>query len=225
MWWDMFLLSLLCINAVETTYIEEEGTFTYIMTAFQEFSGSVLSGVYTSFPVEVDLNQTLYFTISIDTHADLNLRIGIVDIVARDTADITAVGGSEYKIVDNGCTNDDFFNVITVSGETTIEKSFSLSAFEFVNVPDGLAFIHAGVIICGENDTELPTCEVTCDNSKRKRRDNQDLYFVDSGPFVVKKEEDPKDSVDLSSAGVRESSLETLLFLVIFSRLLIFEQF
>ena len=172
-------------SADETTILEASGTFIFTMSAYTSYTNSLLSGSITSFPVEIPLRERLFFKVTINGPAELNLKLGILDIVASSSSDMSDPSAQEYKIMENGCAVDLTYEVVTLTDQSEMEQSFSVEAFEFTTDTAAEVFIHAGVIVCEENATECgESCLDRKKRKKRRRRSDHEEFYTYNGPFV-----------------------------------------
>lgn len=195
--------------------LEDEGTFTFTLEAFEEFDGTNL-GSKLSPPVELFFRQKIYFQVSVNTPAGLSLTVEIVHIVARDTSDIEGVADNEYYIVQDGCVQDSTYEVVTPSGPNKIDKSFAVEAFNFISDPDMAVYIHGYMKLCDEDASDYNTCKDIC-STRKKREANNDSnkekdFHVYSGPFIWENPQGEKEILSDAMTPRTSAMIKTLLF-------------
>lgn len=178
---------------VEIPGVEGFGDLTF---TFDVYKTSSYSTPYANgeFPVQVTLNDYLYFEYGVESSADLV----VFATTCKATPGPSFYSSPHYLIIQNGCPMD-----------TTLEydyddsrnyQRFKFRGFRFFNTYESY-YIHCELLACHSNSLNS-RCTQGClsGSSRRKRREVQeeittsDSYLIKRGPLLIK--EKPKESTD-----------------------------
>ncbi|XP_066283348.1 uncharacterized protein [Branchiostoma lanceolatum] len=177
-----------------------EGTFTFSMNLYRS-DGFSRPYAQSDFPVEVVVNDDVYFGISVEAAVS-----GLVLFVDNCKATPSSTPGDsiEYYIIQNGCDQDDTLQEFPIASATSAH--YGISAFKFTNESLPFVYLHCDVMVCLEN-TLGSRCDEGCVSARRRRRAADDgveeRATLVQGPIVLVSYETPdacSESCDLHAS-------------------------
>ena len=141
-----------------------------------------------TYPIQVIVNEPMYFGITMKENTDVNIKIVVQDCFATTSKDIA--NNQNYLFYKNKCPLDETFQTLKLDNN---HFNFVINTFRYVEVSKAV-FIQCGLWVCTKNST-YPECSQGC--LTRKRRDTQlqtaKLVFVSSGQIEYTKKKSCKD--------------------------------
>ncbi|XP_006819256.1 scavenger receptor cysteine-rich domain-containing protein DMBT1-like [Saccoglossus kowalevskii] len=119
------------------------------------------------YPIEVSLGQILFVGAAVETNLDdLELFLATCKATPSEDADHSI----QYAIIENGCIMDETVQIQPTGNPA--EKHFSIQAFEFVDSPGEVIYIHCDMLVCNASDI-YSRCEMGCITNARRKRDGE----------------------------------------------------
>ncbi|XP_066283356.1 uncharacterized protein [Branchiostoma lanceolatum] len=174
--------ALFPVPASSVVILNGDGTFTFSMNLYRS-DGFSRPYAQSDFPVEVVVNDDVYFSISVEAAVS-----GLVLFVDNCKATPSSTPGDsiEYYIIQDGCHQDDTLQEFTTASTTS--AYFGISAFKFTNESLPYVYLHCDVIVCLEN-TPGSRCDEGCVSTRRRRRAADDgveeRATLVQGPIVL----------------------------------------
>ena len=161
-----------------TTNISSSAEFNISISMYE----SPVFATKLSYPIQVIVNEPMYFGITMKENTDVNIKIVVQDCFATTSEDI--VNNHNYLFYKNKCPLDQTFKTLKLDNN---HFNFVINTFRYVEVSKAV-YIQCGLWVCTKNST-YPECIQGC--LTRKRRDTQlrnaKLVFVSSGQIVYTK--------------------------------------
>ncbi|KAL9955740.1 hypothetical protein ACROYT_G037108 [Oculina patagonica] len=173
---------------------EGRGNFTM---ALDMFSDSDFATPYSGndFPVEVQIQQPLFFEVSVTT-GDSQLLIRADHCYATPTQDRNSL--VKYDLIQDGCPTDPSVQFLATNSDSV--QRFTCEAFQFI-ANHSFVFVHCHVIICNGSDL-LSECKKMCPSGgvrKRQAPDHvTDKYSLVQGPIHLARDKRDENEMELS---------------------------
>ncbi|KAL9987824.1 hypothetical protein ACROYT_G002192 [Oculina patagonica] len=173
------------------------GNFTF---RFNVYRSSAYSTPYNDneFPVEMTLNDYMYFEYSVDSSADLV----IMAENCRATKNPDFYSSPHYTIIENGCARDT--SLIHDYDTSRNYQRFQFLGFRFFNNYDTF-YLHCELLACHQNSNSR--CQQGClSGNRRKRREveeeytSSDVVVITRGPLVIKEKKEAAGTSKQSAA-------------------------
>ncbi|XP_066283358.1 uncharacterized protein [Branchiostoma lanceolatum] len=180
--------ALFPVPASSVVILNGDGAFTFSMNLYRS-DGFSRPYAQSDFPVEVAVNEDMYFGISVAAAVS-----GLVLFVdnCKATPSSTPGDSTEYYIIQDGCHQDDTLQEFPTASATSAH--FGISAFKFSNESLPHVYLHCDVIVCLENTTGS-RCDEGCVSTRRRRRAADDgveeRATLVQGPIILLPDETP----------------------------------
>ncbi|XP_078695586.1 uncharacterized protein LOC144924352 [Branchiostoma floridae x Branchiostoma belcheri] len=174
--------TLFPVPAPSVVILYGDGSFTFSMKLYPS-AGFTQPYTSTDFPVEVTINEDVYFGVSVDTSVS-----GLVLFVenCKATPSSNPDDSTQYYFIQDGCQKDDTLQVFSTDSPTSL--NYGISAFQFANESQPYVYLHCDVMVCLE-DNPGSRCDQGCISSRRRRRaaDNglEERVTLVQGPIVL----------------------------------------
>ncbi|XP_035676197.1 uncharacterized protein LOC118415601 [Branchiostoma floridae] len=183
--------ALFPVPASSVVILHGDGSFTFSMNLYRSDRFSQPYG-QADFPVEVSVNEDLYFGISVEAAGS-----GLVLFVdnCRAMPSSTPGGSTEYYIIKDGCHQDDTLQEFTSASATSAQ--YGISAFKFTNESLPYVYLHCDVMVCLENNADS-RCDQGCVDTRRRRRATdggvEERATLVQGPILILVPDDTQDA-------------------------------
>ncbi|KAI8480943.1 hypothetical protein Bbelb_413160 [Branchiostoma belcheri] len=174
--------TLFPVPAPSVVILYGDGSFTFSMKLYPS-AGFTQPYTSTDFPVEVTINEDVYFGVSVDTSVS-----GLVLFVenCKATPSSNPDDSTQYYFIQDGCQKDDTLQVFSTDSPTSL--NYGISTFQFANESQPYVYLHCDVMVCLE-DNPGSRCDQGCISSRRRRRaaDNglEERVTLVQGPIVL----------------------------------------
>ncbi|CAH1253243.1 OIT3 [Branchiostoma lanceolatum] len=178
--------ALFPVPAPSVVILYGDGTFTFSMNLYSS-DGFVQPYTQADFPVEVTINDNVYFGVSVEAAVS-----GLVLFVenCKATPSSNPEDSTQYYFIQDGCQTDDTLQVFSTDSPTSV--NYGISTFQFANESQSYVYLHCDVMVCLE-DNPGSRCDQGCTSSRRRRRaaDNslEERVTLVQGPIVLVVEE------------------------------------
>ncbi|XP_066272435.1 uncharacterized protein [Branchiostoma lanceolatum] len=178
--------ALFPVPAPSVVILYGDGTFTFSMNLYSS-DGFVQPYTQADFPVEVTINDNVYFGVSVEAAVS-----GLVLFVenCKATPSSNSEDSTQYYFIQDGCQMDDTLQVFSTDSPTSV--NYGISTFQFANESQPYVYLHCDVMVCLE-DNPGSRCDQGCTSSRRRRRaaDNslEERVTLVQGPIVLVVEE------------------------------------
>ncbi|XP_066283357.1 uncharacterized protein [Branchiostoma lanceolatum] len=180
--------ALFPVPASSVVILDGDGAFTFSMNLYRS-DGFSWPYVQADFPVEVAVNDDVYFGISVE--AAVSGLILFVDN-CKATPSSTPGDSTQYYIIQDGCHQDDTLQEFPTASTTSAH--YGISAIKFTNESLPHVYLHCYVIVCLEN-TPGSRCDEGCVSARRRRRAADDgvekRATLVQGPIILLPDETP----------------------------------
>lgn len=180
--------------------IDDVVGFGDLIFTFDVYKTSSYSTPYSNneFPVQVTLNDYMYFEYSVESSVDLV----VFAVTCKATAGQSFYSSTYYNIIENGCPSD-----------TTLEhdydesrnyQRFKIRGFRFFNNYNSY-YMHCELLACHVNSLNS-RCTQGCSSGNRRRREVEDeistseSYLITRGPVLMTEQKESADTSKQSAA-------------------------